>query len=207
MRPARHPLSRHPSGAHMGSGEEAGLARVAAGMTRALAETERAMVLLETTAGQGTYLGGTFEHLARLLELTPPEYHSRVGICLDTCHIFVAGYDISTRKGMRRPGPIRPRGRARSPPCPAPQRCQEAARQPHRSPRASRQGAYRRDRLPADHERPAAARPTVPPGDAERRRPRRGPREYGVLARLIAARPSCGDIIKGGGAVYSPQPP
>ena len=91
-------LVTHP-GAHMGSGEEAGLARVAAGMTRALSETERAMVLLETTAGQGTYLGGTFEHLARLLELTPPEYHSRVGICLDTCHIFVAGYDISTPEG------------------------------------------------------------------------------------------------------------
>ena len=91
-------LVTHP-GAHMGSGEEAGLARVAAGMTRALAETERAMVLLETTAGQGTYLGSTFEHLARLLELTPPEFHSRVGVCLDTCHIFVAGYDISTPEG------------------------------------------------------------------------------------------------------------
>lgn len=91
-------LVTHP-GAHTGSGEEAGIARVAAGMTRALAETEEAIVLLETTAGQGTYLGGRFEHLAQILELTPAEYHHRVGVCLDTCHVFVAGYDISNAEG------------------------------------------------------------------------------------------------------------
>jgi deoxyribonuclease-4 len=91
-------LVTHP-GAHMGSGEEAGLARVAAGMIRALEATERATVLLETTAGQGTYLGGRFAHLARLLERTPPALLDRVGICLDTCHVFVAGYDISTPEG------------------------------------------------------------------------------------------------------------
>jgi deoxyribonuclease-4 len=91
-------LVTHP-GAHMGSGEEAGLERVAAGMIRALEATERATVLLETTAGQGTYLGGRFAHLARLLELTPPALLDRVGICLDTCHVFVAGYDISTPEG------------------------------------------------------------------------------------------------------------
>jgi deoxyribonuclease IV len=91
-------LVTHP-GAHMGSGEEAGLARVAQGLARALAETERTTILLETTAGQGTYLGHRFAHLARLLELTPPEYLDRVGVCLDTCHVFVAGYDISTPEG------------------------------------------------------------------------------------------------------------
>jgi len=91
-------LVTHP-GAHMGSGEEVGLERVAAGMIRALEATERATVLLETTAGQGTYLGGRFAHLARLLELTPPALLDRVGICLDTCHVFVAGYDISTPEG------------------------------------------------------------------------------------------------------------
>ena len=91
-------LVTHP-GAHMGSGEEAGLARVAAGLIRALEMSERATVLLETTAGQGTYLGGRFAHLARLLELTPPALLDRVGICLDTCHVFVAGYDISTPEG------------------------------------------------------------------------------------------------------------
>ncbi len=91
-------LVTHP-GAHTGSGEEAGLQRVAAGMVRALDATERAMVLLETTAGQGTYLGGRFEHLAQILELTPARYRNRVGICLDTCHVFAAGYDISTPEG------------------------------------------------------------------------------------------------------------
>lgn len=91
-------LVTHP-GAHMGSGEEAGLERVAAGMIRALADSERTTVLLETTAGQGTYLGGVFAHLGRLLELTPPEHLARVGVCLDTCHVFVAGYDISTPEG------------------------------------------------------------------------------------------------------------
>jgi deoxyribonuclease-4 len=91
-------LVTHP-GAHMGSGEEAGLVRVGEGLARALAESERTMVLLETTAGQGTYLGHRFAHLARLLELTPAEFTDRVGVCFDTCHVFVAGYDISTPEG------------------------------------------------------------------------------------------------------------
>lgn len=91
-------LVTHP-GAHMGSGEEAGLARVAAGVARALAASESTTVLLETTAGQGTYLGGTFAHLGRLLTLIAPEHLDRVGVCLDTCHVFVAGYDISTPEG------------------------------------------------------------------------------------------------------------
>ncbi len=91
-------LVTHP-GAHMGAGEEAGLARVAAGLARALAETDRTMVLLETTAGQGTYLGYRFAHLARLLELVPAEFDARLGICFDTCHAFVAGYDLGTPEG------------------------------------------------------------------------------------------------------------
>jgi deoxyribonuclease-4 len=55
------------------------------------------MVLLETTAGQGTCLGGTFEELAWLLERI--DYPERVGICVDTCHIFAAGYDFRTPEG------------------------------------------------------------------------------------------------------------
>lgn len=86
-------LVTHP-GAHTGIGEEAGLARVADAINRLLAEGigGTTMILLETTAGQGTALGYRFEHLARLLELIP--YHDRVGVCVDTCHIFAAGYDI-----------------------------------------------------------------------------------------------------------------
>jgi deoxyribonuclease-4 len=91
-------LVLHP-GAHVGSGEEAGLTR----MARALGEVHRATrssqtrVLLETTAGQGTKLGYCFEHLAWLLEKTPDG--ERLGICLDTCHVFAAGYELRTPEG------------------------------------------------------------------------------------------------------------
>ena len=57
------------------------------------------MVLLETTAGQGTYLGHRFAHLGHLLELTPAEFNNRIGVCFDTCHAFVAGYDLTTPEG------------------------------------------------------------------------------------------------------------
>jgi deoxyribonuclease-4 len=86
-------LVLHP-GAHMNSGEEAGLARAAAGLDQVHARCPgtRTRILLETTAGQGTCLGHRFEHLARLLELTAqPE---RLGVCLDTCHVFAAGYGL-----------------------------------------------------------------------------------------------------------------
>ncbi len=88
----------------MGSGVEAGLAQVAAGLAAALAQSERTTVLLETTAGQGTYLGACFEHLGRLLDLSPALLDARLGVCFDTCHAFVAGYDIGTAGGTRRPG-------------------------------------------------------------------------------------------------------
>jgi len=86
-------LVTHP-GSHTGIGEEAGLARVADAICRLMAEGVggSTMILLETTAGQGTALGYRFEHLARLFELIP--YHDRLGVCIDTCHIFAAGYDI-----------------------------------------------------------------------------------------------------------------
>lgn len=88
-------LVTHP-GAHVGSGEEVALRREAEALNRIFAAGTGAgvTVLLETTAGQGSALGARFEELARLIELvTHPE---RLGICLDTCHIFVAGYDIRT---------------------------------------------------------------------------------------------------------------
>lgn len=85
----------HP-GAHTGSGEEAGLAREAVALNRLFEQGVGGdtMVLLETTAGQGSCLGHRFEHLARLFELVP--HHHRLGVCVDTCHIFAAGYDIRT---------------------------------------------------------------------------------------------------------------
>ncbi len=85
----------HP-GAHTGSGDAAALARETEALNRLFSEGVGASVtvLLETTAGQGTALGWTFEHIAYLLEhSTHPE---RIGVCVDTCHIFAAGYDIRT---------------------------------------------------------------------------------------------------------------
>ena len=85
-------------GAHKGQGEDVGMKVVAEATLEILAETPPEVTLLmETTAGSGSALGATFDQLAKVLELTkaPP----RLGICLDTCHVFVAGYDISNREG------------------------------------------------------------------------------------------------------------
>jgi len=89
-------LVTHP-GAHVGQGEKAGLLRVAA----ALDEIERrtrgtpVWIDLETTAGQGTCLGHRFEHLGAILGLVAEP--DRLGICVDTCHIFAAGYSLATK--------------------------------------------------------------------------------------------------------------
>lgn len=88
-------LVMHP-GAHVGSGEEAGLARVARGLDEVHRRTRGVAlrIALETTAGQGSCLGHRFEHLGRLFELAKePE---RLGVCVDTCHIFAAGYPLGT---------------------------------------------------------------------------------------------------------------
>jgi deoxyribonuclease-4 len=91
-------LVLHP-GAHVGSGEEAGLARMARGLGEVHRRTEDldAQVLLETTAGMGTKLGYRFEHLAWLRDETPGG--ERMGVCLDTCHVFAAGYELRTAEG------------------------------------------------------------------------------------------------------------
>ena len=91
-------LVLHP-GSHVGTGEEMGLARVAQalGEVHAAAPGCRTRILLETTAGQGTNLGYRFEHLAWLMEHTPEG--ERLGVCLDTCHAFAAGYELRTPTG------------------------------------------------------------------------------------------------------------
>jgi len=91
----------HP-GFHLGDGEEAGLRRVADAARRALDLTDGldAGILLENTAGQGTCLGHSFEHLAWLIDaIDVPE---RLGVCFDTCHAFAAGYDLRTRHAWRK---------------------------------------------------------------------------------------------------------
>ena len=85
----------HP-GAHMNSGEEAGIARIIEGLNQAHAATPdyKTLTLVETTAGQGSTLGYRFEHLQAILAgVQAPE---RLGFCFDTCHVFAAGYDIRT---------------------------------------------------------------------------------------------------------------
>jgi deoxyribonuclease IV len=87
----------HP-GAHMGAGEEKGVLRVADALKRALSEIAPPVrILLENTAGQGSSLGHRFEQLAAILDSVPDS--TRIGICLDTCHLFAAGYDIRTAEG------------------------------------------------------------------------------------------------------------
>ena len=95
-----HYLVFHP-GAHLGSGEPAGLRTIADSLNFTLEQKRnyRTRILLETTAGQGTHLGYRFEQLAEILELLrEPE---RVGVCVDTCHLFAAGYDLRTGQGYR----------------------------------------------------------------------------------------------------------
>lgn len=88
----------HP-GSHMGAGEEAGLANCTRSLREALQRTEGSGtgILLETTAGQGRDIGSRFEHLARLLEAQNDPL--RMGVCVDTCHCFAAGYNFTTDEG------------------------------------------------------------------------------------------------------------
>ena len=90
----------HP-GSHGGDGIEAGLARFASALDEAIESAcSQAMVLLETTAGQGTSLGSRFEELAQIRDNS--RFPEKLGICLDTCHIFAAGYDIRSETAYRR---------------------------------------------------------------------------------------------------------
>lgn len=84
-------------GAHMGTGEEAAMTVAAANIRSILSEIPtNVSLLMETTAGQGSCLNHRFEELAKLLELTGAP--ANLGICVDTCHVFAAGYDLRTRE-------------------------------------------------------------------------------------------------------------
>jgi deoxyribonuclease-4 len=86
-------LITHP-GSHVGQGVETGLERFIQGMDRAItaSSTSSIAVLIETTAGQGTNLGSTFEEIAFILGRS--RHSRRLGVCFDTCHCFAAGYDL-----------------------------------------------------------------------------------------------------------------
>ncbi len=93
-------LVMHP-GAHMGAGEAQGLAQIVRSLDDLHKKTRgfSVKILLETTAGQGTNLGYRFEQIQEMIaSCAEPE---RLGVCVDTCHIFAAGYDIRKREGYR----------------------------------------------------------------------------------------------------------
>ena len=74
---------------------ESGVARNADAITEALSRAPgRTVLCLETTAGAGTAIGATFEELRSLLERVPEPHRSRIGVCVDTCHVYSAGYDL-----------------------------------------------------------------------------------------------------------------
>jgi deoxyribonuclease-4 len=87
----------HP-GSH--SSEREGVRLVGEAMARALAEVPgKARLLVETTAGQGTSLGWRFEQVQAIREAVPGAARRRVGVCVDTCHVHSAGYDLATDEG------------------------------------------------------------------------------------------------------------
>lgn len=90
-------LVMHP-GAHMGEGESKGLRTFTKALDKALAKTPKSAttVCLESTAGQGSSLGYRLEHLAEIISRS--KHAERLGVCLDTAHLFAAGYDFRGRK-------------------------------------------------------------------------------------------------------------
>lgn len=80
----------HP-GSHVGQGEEAGIDYISQALKMALRHDYPVTVLLETMAGKGSEIGGTFEQLRQILDAVGSD---RVGVCLDTCHVYDGGYDI-----------------------------------------------------------------------------------------------------------------
>ena len=81
----------HP-GAHVGQGAEKGIALIAEALNEALKPEQTTTVLLETMAGKGTEVGRTFEELREILDRV--ELNDKMGVCLDTCHVWDGGYDI-----------------------------------------------------------------------------------------------------------------
>lgn len=92
-------LNFHP-GAHLKQiSEEECLDRIAESVNITLDKTEGVTAVIENTAGQGSNVGYTFEHLAYIIDRV--EDKSRIGVCLDTCHTYSAGYDIKTEEGYK----------------------------------------------------------------------------------------------------------
>ncbi|GAD93673.1 DNA (apurinic or apyrimidinic site) lyase, endon uclease [Paecilomyces variotii No. 5] len=90
----------HPGSANQSSLSSA-LSRLADALTNALSATKTVMPVLETMCGHGTTIGGNLSDFRDLLALIPEKYHDRIGICVDTCHSFAAGYDLVSPAGFQ----------------------------------------------------------------------------------------------------------
>ena len=86
-------------GSHLGTGEEAGIKKLVEGLTKAGQTKNDVMVLLENTAGQKNSVGSDFKQLGEIFKQLKPG--KKFGVCLDTCHAFVAGYDLRTEDKVK----------------------------------------------------------------------------------------------------------
>jgi deoxyribonuclease-4 len=91
-------LVLHP-GSHGGRGVDPGIDRIVDSLNQVISKNQKTMLLLETTAGQGSSIGHRFEHIGSIIDKVSCK--SKLGVCLDTCHIFAAGYDISRKDSFR----------------------------------------------------------------------------------------------------------
>jgi len=86
-------------GSHLGTGGEAGIKQLVKGLNKAGQTKNDVMILLENTAGQKNSVGSNFEQLADIFNQLKPA--KKFGVCLDTCHAFVSGYDLRTEKAVK----------------------------------------------------------------------------------------------------------
>lgn len=86
-------------GSHLGTGEDAGIKQLVKGLNKAGQTKNDVMILLENTAGQKNSVGANFEQLAEIFNQLKPA--KKFGVCFDTCHAFVSGYDLRTEKSVK----------------------------------------------------------------------------------------------------------
>lgn len=93
MEATPHQLYNMHPGSHVGQGVDVGIKKIASAINAVLTPDQTTTLLLETMAGKGSEVGGSFEELAAIIDRI--ELSDRVGVCLDTCHVWDAGYDVA----------------------------------------------------------------------------------------------------------------
>ena len=92
----------HPGASGKGNPTAEAIQRLAKQLNRALSETSTVIPVLENMAGSGSVIGSRFEDLRDIIALIEPEHKSRIGVCIDTCHAFAAGYDLRSPEAFKR---------------------------------------------------------------------------------------------------------